>query len=443
MAIHANFVFEVRTGGADTNGGGFKSTASGTDRTLQDAAHATLSTSSVVHTTTTQINVAVGDYTVTSADVGNMLNLQGGSATAGLYEITAADTGNNRWTMDRAVGTAGQTCPGKMGGAYATPGYAAKAMTVSGNLCWVKAGTYTITTSTAGAAGPVALVNSVQCAMIGYSSTRGDYAGRPEVNAGAVTGVVLIQHAATAPKQLLVHLRADGNTTSGVTGFELADIEAFCIDCEAEDCVLGFSGGGAGHVLACGTINCTTSTQQNTNVYGCQMNKEGNLDNVTMDSYSYGGDGTIGSFNAYNCTHDGPTGANGSCFGSQQAIDCIATNSAIRYGYNSAAVAYLEHCADYNNSLGRLSTTPLDKNVITLTTDPYVDSAGHDYRVNNSAGGGLLLKGLAVLIGDMADGRDVGALQGADDSGHPAMRRHGLSRFGRPVAIGRKGEQVY
>src|SRR5678815_3698011 len=105
MALNAAIVWEVRTTGSDNNGGGFKTGATGTDHTLQDAAFATLTTASKVHSTTTQINVAVGDYTVAAGDVGNVLQITGGTATAGFYEITVVDTANNRWTLDRSAGT--------------------------------------------------------------------------------------------------------------------------------------------------------------------------------------------------------------------------------------------------------------------------------------------------------------------------------------------------
>jgi hypothetical protein len=88
LTLSALITWEVRNGGSDNNGGGFKAGASGTDRSLQDAAQATLSAASVIHSTTTQINVAVGDFTVSAADVGNVLQVTGGTATAGFYEIT-------------------------------------------------------------------------------------------------------------------------------------------------------------------------------------------------------------------------------------------------------------------------------------------------------------------------------------------------------------------
>jgi hypothetical protein len=141
MALHANIEWEIRTAGNNDNGGGFKVGATGVDRCQQDAAHAVLTTASTVHSTTTQINVDAGDYTVSTQDVGNIIQITGGTATAGFYEITAVDTGNNRWTLDRSAGSSGQTVVGRMGGALAHP-QTIGSVIVAGNTIHIKSGTY-------------------------------------------------------------------------------------------------------------------------------------------------------------------------------------------------------------------------------------------------------------------------------------------------------------
>lgn len=170
MALSANIVWEVQTGGSATNGGGFNSTASGTDYSQSTSAHATLTTASVVNAVTTKITVSASNYTVALTDIGNVFFLTGGSATAGYYEIKGVDTGANTWTVDRSLGTAGQTCPGKMGGCINLP-WTHKGSVIAGHLTWIKAGTYTL----AGAqnfAGAGGAPNKIS--WIGYGSTRGD-----------------------------------------------------------------------------------------------------------------------------------------------------------------------------------------------------------------------------------------------------------------------------
>ena len=122
MAVLKETNWYMRAGGSDTNGGGYdgENYAGGVNYADQDSPQATLTTSSTVHSTTTQINVAVGDYTVTANDVGNCILITSGTATQGYYFITTVDIPNNRWTMDRSVGASSATVAGKMGGAHAS-----------------------------------------------------------------------------------------------------------------------------------------------------------------------------------------------------------------------------------------------------------------------------------------------------------------------------------
>src|SRR3972149_408153 len=120
MALSATVVFEVRVGGSDSNGGGFNSAAGGTDRSLQTAPHVVIDGATItctVNAVTTKLDIA--GYTTTDADVGNLVNITGGTMTLSPppYQITA-QTGGNQWTVDRAAGTAGQTGTGNMGGGF-------------------------------------------------------------------------------------------------------------------------------------------------------------------------------------------------------------------------------------------------------------------------------------------------------------------------------------
>lgn len=112
MAIGTTCTFEVRTTGNDANGGFFDGVSGtpGTDRSQQDGPHVTIDGTTItatVHTATDQLTLS--GYTVSAADAGNAVNINGGTATAGRYRITAVDTVNNRWTLDRSAGTSTQT----------------------------------------------------------------------------------------------------------------------------------------------------------------------------------------------------------------------------------------------------------------------------------------------------------------------------------------------
>lgn len=433
MTISANTVFEVRTGGSDNNGGGFVTGASGTDYSLQNAAQATLTTASDVHTTTTQINVDAGDYTVVANDVGNLLQITGGTATAGVYEITAADTGNNRWTLDRSAGTAGQTVAGAMGGAFASPGKAAASMTVDLNRTWVRAGTYTITTSTPGAAGPVLMTNNIDCFMEGYSSTRGDRAGRPVLSAGAVTSVDLFEGLGNG-NQIFIHLKADGNSQTGVNGFACDNNPRWAtFDCHAVNCdqgtSYGFSASYLHSVVSCYASNCVrgfrgsgTRCWADACVDGFDAGTSW-VECLATDCTDEGfGNCSTGSYIACTAEGNGGDGFDNTTSGNQSRfLWCVATNNG-GYGFRTGTYSMLEECADYNNTSGRTngSLYMFDNNPINLTGDPWEDASSDDYRPNNTAGAGAALRNIAGDVGGsdgQTDNRDIGAVQHTDPAG--------------------------
>jgi hypothetical protein len=427
VAISANTVFEVQTGGSDSNGGGFVTGATGTDRSLGTSAHATLTTASVVHSTTTQINVDAGDYTVTNpGDVGNIIQVSVNGGALAYYQITVSDTANNRWTVDRAVGTAGQTVAGSMGGCLATPGAAAAAATVNGNLIWVKAGTYTLSTATPGKGGPVLLGSSINVKMEGYSATRGDRAGRPVLDAGAQTTLTLYSGQINGV-QNFVHLQADGNSGSGVSGFLLSNPRWSAIDCVAVDCDQASQAGftsvaGPLNVIACKAQNCTTGFATGgflkcwadacglgfnvtTVVCGCIAS------DCTGDGYNLGLNGT----NAVRCVADG-NGGDGFDLTSTTAecIECVSSfNTGM--GFNGNTTGLLWRCASITNTGGRTDfASRYDVEPILLTVDPYTNAGADDYSINNTAGGGADLRALGIDPPGQTDHTDIGALQHAD-----------------------------
>jgi len=229
MTISANTQIEVRTGGDDDNGGGFVTGASGTDFTLQDAATLSLTdlaTSGIGVTTLTSVT---GGFL--AAHIGNLVQIKSGTnVTAGFYEITA-HTDTNTVTLDRAPddGVGGiASGVGSIGGALATPGKMAPLLTVSGMKGWIKTGTYTMTTSTPGAAGPIVTPATAANSVIeGYNSTRGDLriqltqANKPIISAGAVTSITLFlgQHSSN-PIKALFAVVLDGNSGAANIGVD-------------------------------------------------------------------------------------------------------------------------------------------------------------------------------------------------------------------------------
>ena len=415
MALPATTVLEVRTGASDNNGGGFVTGETGTDYSQQDAAQASLTTASTVHTTTTQINVAVADFTVSSLDVGNLLQIINppGTATAGVYRITTADVPNNRWTLDRSAGTSGQTVVGSMGGAFATPGKASGITTVAGMIVWVKSGTYNISSTTANVANGRVTLGVANTRMSGYQNTRGDLTGvRPlflatvntmtlvaisnellfgniNLSAGSATGIAGISASAGA----IVHdVRMTGaNATAGL----LANTNSVFIRCEATGgTVNGFQGAGG-------------------SFYGCVASAVGGRGFAVSGS-------DLSSF--IRCISTGNTGGSGKGFdmgtltGSALYVNCVA-NSNAQTGFDNTgggnqSVNWI-NCISWDNAgdgfdeghawscaagsnLEDFDATTIQHSTITLTADPFVDAIGLDFALNDKAGGGAACRGMGM-----------------------------------------------
>ena len=225
-ALNANIVWEVRQGGNNNNGGGFKTGASGTDRTLATTAYVTLSTLSTVNATTNIIDVHASDHTPDSTDVGNVLQITGGTATAGFYEITAS--GSGQWTLDRSAGTSTQTVVGSMGGALGWPFVHADSV-VAGNITYVKADAqYDMTTTTVNSAGGP-LNTSVSGAVnneifwIGYNTDRSKFNTdtKPVISANAQANFTMV---ALDTQMVVFHnIELNGQGNANVKGFHVSN----------------------------------------------------------------------------------------------------------------------------------------------------------------------------------------------------------------------------
>lgn len=171
MALSAFIIWECRTTGASTNGGGFKSGASGTDWSQQDAAQYSVTD-----------GVTAGTTTITSATanfgtdvVGNIIYVSGGtgSVTAARYEITGR-TNSTTITVDRSTGlTAGTGVTLKIGGAVDSP-VTINSAVVAGNIIYIKyhasnkynlASTWTLT-------GGTVYQTNQPTVWVGYDTTR-------------------------------------------------------------------------------------------------------------------------------------------------------------------------------------------------------------------------------------------------------------------------------
>ena len=412
MALSANTVFEVRTTGSDTNGGGFVTGASGTDWSQQDSPQYSVTDA-----------VANGTSTVTSATaafgtdvVGNIAYINGG-----WYQITSR-TNSTTIVVDRTISTAsGLTL--KIGGALLTIATAEGQM-VAGNSCWVKSGTYTISSSINFDAGNT-LPNGTPSYMIGYDATRGDTptgTGRPLISSttGALNPMVRVN---VGPRYFM-NFRLDGNDNA-VTGIQCGDSNyirgANVINCKVERCttrgINGNSAGWWGAIIGCEVTDLTAGATAGIEYGACvacyvhDSPGTGFLNPISVVGCvadGMGGDGAkVGALNqpaqVLNCVFAYNTGDGLDATDTYKALCQIANNVFVGnggYGMRTdqtqqvATPWIIDYNAFYNNTSGARLGFLAGPNDITLSADPFTDGANGDFSLNATAGGGAALAGV-------------------------------------------------
>jgi hypothetical protein len=418
MALSATGVFEVRTDGNDDNAGYFNpgGASAGTDYSQQAAAEVTIDGTTVtaaVHTTTTQINIT--GATVADAWNRNGLRITGGDATAGLYEITAVDTANNRITVDRAAGTAAQTVVGRMGGALGSPGGFGSdhaALGIGGQVCWIKSGNYTLTSASSNVSGGVvAPRTSTRLIIEGYQTTRGDRLAKPVIlvpDTGTFDSIIVYtgSSSSSAAGHIFINLAVDGQsrtTRTGLTGFSAGTIHGFLL-CSASNCDTGFAG--PGRCFFCEASACTIGFLY-AHAYGCTVSYctgdgfQSSDSASTVNCLSYGNvvgfssaatvrrTLTINCIAYENSSHGFDSGTNSFYY-----FGCIAVSNG-GWGFNNLVDSMLVDCATYLNTSGAIAnrSNPLMiGGEIELTADPFLDAANDKFSLNNTVGGGAVLR---------------------------------------------------
>lgn len=421
MAISAASVFEVRVTGSDNNGGGYVSGGGGTDYTLQDAA--AFNGTDLVIDGTTNTKVTSATHNFVAADVGNFINVTAGTNfTVGRYQIVSV--ASNAATLDRAAGTVGSTGgTWYEGGAIASPAIAA-AVTIAGNVIYVKysATAYAITTASAGvASGCVNMVSGVL--MMGYDTNRtlvNADANRPLLQlSGTVSTTVMVGTVGAMARNIIV----DGNNQTSSKGFA-----SDAWNCKAINCT---NSAFTGRAVYCEATGCsTTSVFMGTSMY-CWGH--GNSSRVFSGSafFCVASESSAGGFlgAAHGCiAYNNPGGGTSGFFVNSSAAlswsNCIAIGNG-QYGYAAASAAssqskQIVNCAHYNNAGGNVFYSAVQEGTIALTADPFVDAANGDFRLNTAAGGGALLRAagwpatFGLLNANITNYSDIGMFQHQD-----------------------------
>lgn len=469
MAIAANTIFEVQTGGSDTNGGGFVPGSGGTDYSQQTSPQASVTDGVTAGSTT--ITSATAAFT--AAMVGNIIYVQGGTGAvvAGWYQIISR-TNATTIVVDRSTGlTAGTGVTLHVGGCLATPGLACGVMQ-SSNTVYIKSGTYVLTTATANVAGgtlspPTFASNENSGAdthtkVVGYSTNRNinntDTQPIIQVPASGVTSCTIVNP--VNDKILFQNIGVDGQSKTSIRGFGTTTnfISYRYIHCSAINCTNNafFFGNSGGLSFA---IDCwaTGSSSQ----ASFEINSNGNSHHYFVGCLVQGGS-TTGFLvdiqqslcTLADCIADSVTGASSDGFSGDTGtlwLNCTAVSSGragFRFGVNFEGGLVVRNCIAYNNAewgftgngstlsasqmlmncaggantSGNVNTPALGSSgFITLTADPFTSKSTHDLSLNNTAGGGAALRaaGLptAYPLGTTLNYADVGAAQHQDSGG--------------------------
>jgi hypothetical protein len=440
MALSASTVFEVRYSGSDTNGGGFVTGASGTDWSQQNTAQYAVTD-----------GVTAGTTTITSATanfgtdvVGNIMYVQGGSGSvvAGWYQITSR-TNSTTIVVDRSTGlTAGTGVTLNIGGALATPGNAGVLLTVAGQKAWWKynASTYTMSTATVGAGGPITL-GSANVILEGYDATRGDRTtNRPKISWGNVASPgsnTYICVGNSAQKSGFINLIVDCNQVANVSGInaqgatnQIDDCvvrnanQTGCIGincggnvavhrCQVDTCTTGIVCTGNGKLADCDVTNCTTGisgmpgAMRKTLIRGCGTGVSTSANVTYWERVTVDGCTTAGA-DVSSSTH-------------AEIVGCLFSNNTGggNYGIKVGGLIFLEYCAFYNNTTNVSGTAQANENSITISNDPYFNHGSNDFRPNATAAAGLLLWNACPGVFGQTDNADVGAVQHTDPTTGP------------------------
>lgn len=415
MAFTDVLVWEIRTAGSDANGGAFDPITGvpGTDFSQQDSAQFSYTDIVIDATTNTDCTSAARPFT--SVDVGNIIKITSGTGfTVQSVLIKSVTAGVAR--MDKSLGTLGSTGgTGNLGGAKGSPGEVA-GLIVTDNIIYVKSGTYTIGSGTVNTSGNK-IDTTVSGYWIGYETTRGDYGTKP-VFSTAQSSLSIFRCGVGASH--VRNLKVAQTAGTSTKGFECDGAGTTWLLCEAADIAgPGFDIGGINQTLVeCEAHGCTTNSGQ-FNVFnsssmfirciarnsgagtpGFNIGEECYLEGCIADTNTISGF-TITSFSdgsvlvrciSYNNTEEGfgtTTGATSVVFD-----HCIAEeNGSNGFDVNQAPVTLI-NCAGYNNTSGNVAgiTPTVNINFQNLTVSAFVDAVSNDFNINNTSGGGAVLR---------------------------------------------------
>ncbi len=417
MALAATIVWEVRSSGNSANGGGFKTGASGSDFSQQDAAQYSL-------TGLTSAGAGAVILTASAAAdmVGNILNVTAGTNfTTGRREIISVVVGVSI-TCDANVTTGvGAAGTAEIGGAVASPANIATAIVV-GNEVWLKNGSNYVLTATAtytpGTGGNVHFE--------GYGTTRGD--GGVATVTSATNNVTLFALASgcsyafhyinfthtaatraaaisppgtTVPRIIIEYCTFDGPSSAIAQTGASSDVTWVVNHSEIKNCTgsgVNISRQARLFMYACWIhdngshgIEITGNFTQNVMLLRCVV-----TDN-TADGMFVSTSGDFGNFFLHYCVVAG--NVDGFEQSGTTVREHVSVSSTIFYNNSGVGIKWNgtiapTHPCLYRNAFGANGTdyssnVPAGIDDVALSADPFTNAAGGDYSLNSTSGGGL------------------------------------------------------
>jgi hypothetical protein len=472
MALNNNMQWDVRTGGADTNGGAFLPGASGTDFSQQNSPNSSGTLGTAAGTTA----FSDAGHSFTSSEVGNTIHINSGSGfTAGFYQVISVSTGIA--TLDSSPGT-GSAAVWSLGGSMTTFAFTNISSGLqNGNTVWVQSGTYSLSAVANSAAIYIGNLGSGQyfTAFIGYASTHGDGGTKPLLTtssgsvficsvsgggqsarirfenismsstAGSPTHGLISQGNGTVANFTVVKCKLNGFNV-GIFGNESTDGLGFanlrvvgteienCTSHAISNCDTGCTSNGNSHIDCCylhnnggagfdlGNRSGGNAVLTNNVMYanlngiliGTFVSSTSSLAVINNDISDSTGDGILfntSSSDAIQFELRDNIIYNNAGYGvknTNSALNSVQPNSIINK--NNAYGA---------NTNGTLLNMAAGTNDVSLSADPFTARASANFVLNSTAGGGASCKGAGSLGVTLfgTGSADIGALQSGGGGG--------------------------
>ncbi len=435
----------------------------GVDYSMQNGAQVAIDNVAITATTAgaaSNVITFTGGYTATMADIGNIVNMTGGTnINAGRYQISAWTS--TTWTVAGAqnltdANGAGSALTGNMGGSFASID-AMFTYWVSDNRGWVKAtATYNLTNAIAA---DILSTTKYDSRVTGYTTTRGDN-GRPTIatNGNAINGInisvagwrfenFILDGSAGAGSAGLVGVAVTGtydklynvkimNFSQGITSTQSSWLDTIEVTGANTTAAIYFSAGVVylyNSWIHDNTVNGyqgPVSLVEN-NIFS--NNTGATSDGISLSSYpinwiahnTFYGNGRDGIRFVYPVPTIVGTQIHDNLFASNAGYGLNFTVALLSGHQDVSGVGYNGY---YNNTLGTISGGSLSSTDVNITNgDPFVASGSNNFALNNTALRGALLRATGfpgVFPGRLTTGYlDIGAAQHKETGGKVIIKK--------------------